>query len=60
MMTNFITDSEKTDQTVESKDVNQDASKNYKVEDKNEFAAGLPAWDLLPPQVVIRRVKRSI
>lgn len=25
-----------------------------------EFAAGLPEWDLIPPQVVVRRVKRNI
>lgn len=23
------------------------------------FAAGLPAWDLVPPQVVVRRIRRS-
>ncbi len=26
----------------------------------DEFASGLPGWDLVPPQMIVRRVKRSI
>lgn len=26
----------------------------------DEFASGLPSWDLVPPQMVIKRVKRVL
>ena len=34
------------------------SNSNYSQED--EFAAGLPSWDLVPSATVIRRVKRTV
>ncbi|MPM68134.1 hypothetical protein SDC9_115065 [bioreactor metagenome] len=34
---------------------------NNKVESKtNDFAAAFPKWDLMPPAVVVKRVRRKI
>lgn len=39
---------------------NLDSANNSVEEEMSEFASGLPGWDLLPPQVIVRRVKRNI
>lgn len=33
---------------------------NYKSESLDEFASNLPDWNLLPPQMIIKRVRRNI
>jgi hypothetical protein len=35
-------------------------NQNSAYSDEEEFATGLPSWDLVPPTTVIRRVKRPV
>lgn len=49
-----------TDATQENKDLTEpkETNKDQPATDENQYANVFAEWDLMPPQVVIRRVRR--